>query len=360
GYVSYDSIRYIEKIPDNNPEDPKLPDQYFIFPSEIIVVDNEEQSVKIIVYGDNKEKIDKRIGGLYSFILNFSNNNHSEPGSNNSNCVELLSSFKKEEFEKAVLKSKRYIKEGEIFQVVLSQRFEFKVKQEPFDVYKKLRVNNPSPYMYFMKLDELYLIGSSPEILIKLKKGIAVSRPIAGTRKRGETDEEDKMLEKELISDEKELAEHIMLVDLARNDLGRVCKFGSVRVDELMRIEKYSKVMHIVSNIVGKLKNNYGSVELFKATFPAGTVSGAPKIRAMEIIDELESVKRGIYAGGVGYFAFNGDLDFCIAIRTIIIKGEKGFAQVGAGIVADSIPENEYNEILNKAKALILTLMEEE
>jgi anthranilate synthase component 1 len=359
GYISYDSIRYIEKIPDNNPENPKLPEQYFMFPSEIIIVDNKKTTIDIIIYGEDDDKINQKIENLYKRILNFDNKSDTNLIKKRDISTEFISNFNKEEFEKAVLKSKRYIKEGEIFQVVLSQRFEFKLNYKPFEIYKNLRIENPSPYMYYIRFNDLYILGSSPEILIRFKEGKAISRPIAGTRKRGKTDKEDKILEKELLSDEKEIAEHIMLVDLARNDIGRVCEFGSVKVNELMKIERYSKVMHIVSDITGKVKNGFDSIKLFKASFPAGTVTGSPKIRAMEIIDELEPIKRGLYAGGIGYFGFNGELDFCIAIRTIIIKGEKGYIQAGAGIVADSIPENEYIETLNKASALKSALTEE-
>jgi len=362
GYVSYDSIRYIEKIPNNNPEDPPLPDMYFIFPSEIVIINNENSTAEIIVFGDSKSKISERVNEIEKIIKNYNDevvNKEDNFLKTDDKQTEFTSNFDKNEFEKIVKKAKEYIREGEIFQVVLSQRFEFEVREEPFEIYKQLRVKNPSPYMYYIKFNDLYILGSSPETLIKSENRIAISRPIAGTRRRGKDSKEDAKLEKELLSDEKELAEHIMLVDLARNDLGRVCNYGSVKVDKLMKIEKYSKVMHIVSDIRGRLRNEVDSMELFKAAFPAGTVTGSPKIRAMEMIDELEPVRRGIYAGGIGYFGFNGDVDFCIAIRTIIIKGKRGFIQAGAGIVSDSIPENEYMETLNKASALKLTISEE-
>jgi len=361
GYISYDSVRYIEQIPDNNPEDPLLPDMYFIFPSEIIIIDNKNSTTEIVVYGNDKSNITRRVKEIEKIIKGSKEEVVSDKDGvfkNNKN-TKFISNFDKNEFKNIVKKAKEYIRAGEIFQVVLSQRFEFKVNENPFKIYKRLRLNNPSPYMYYIRFDDLHIVGSSPEILIKSENGIAISRPIAGTRRRGKNLKEDAELEKELLSDEKELAEHIMLVDLARNDLGKVCKYGSVKVNELMKIEKYSRVMHIVSDITGKLMNNVDSFELFKASFPAGTVTGSPKIRAMEIIDELEPVKRGIYAGAIGYFGFNQNIDFCIAIRTIFIKGERGFIQAGAGIVADSIPEKEYMETLNKASALKLTIMEE-
>jgi anthranilate synthase component 1 len=267
--------------------------------------------------------------------------------------LQVKSNFEKADFEKAVERCKEYIFAGDIFQVVISQRFQTQLDVEPFNIYRALRAINPSPYMFYLKFGGLKIIGSSPEILVKVNKGDVQLRPIAGTRRRGETPEEDQALEKELLADPKERAEHIMLVDLGRNDCGRVCEFGSVRVSDFMVIERYSHVMHIVSNVTGKLRKEYDGVEVLKACFPAGTVSGAPKIRAMEIIDEMESVKRGPYAGAVGYFSFDGNLDSCITIRTIIVKDDVAYIQAGAGIVADSQPENEYYETVNKAKGMI-------
>jgi anthranilate synthase component 1 len=245
------------------------------------------------------------------------------------------------------------VKSGDIIQAVISQRLNTIIKGETFNVYRMLRNLNPSPYMYYLKFKDMRLIGSSPETMVRLEDNIANVRPIAGTRRRGESEAEDIALEKELLSDEKEKAEHIMLVDLGRNDLGRVCKYNSVKINELMAIEKYSHVMHIVSDITGELKSGKDGFDLIAAAFPAGTVTGAPKVRAMEIIDELENVRRGPYAGAVGYFDFYGDLDTCITIRTIIVKGNKAYVQAGAGIVADSIPSKEYEETMNKARALI-------
>ncbi|MEA3560599.1 MAG: anthranilate synthase component I family protein, partial [Candidatus Omnitrophota bacterium] len=267
--------------------------------------------------------------------------------------IEIKSNFTQGEFEKAVLKAKEYIKAGDIIQVVLSQRFETELTVNSFDVYRCLRSLNPSPYMFYLKFKEVTLVGSSPELHVRCEDGLVEIRPIAGTRQRGKSEKEDSYLRKELLADPKERAEHIMLVDLGRNDLGRVCRYKSVNVGELMTVEKYSHVIHIVSDITGRLKNNEDPFSLLKVTFPAGTVSGAPKIRAMEIIDELEKTRRGPYAGVVGYFSFSGNLDTCITIRTLVIKDNKAYIQAGAGIVAYSDPAKEYQETINKATALI-------
>jgi anthranilate synthase component 1 len=267
--------------------------------------------------------------------------------------INFKSNVKKNKFQKAVAKAKEYIREGDIIQVVLSQRFAADFSGEPLNIYRALRSINPSPYMFYLSFADMKLIGSSPEIMVRCEDGIAEIRPIAGTRPRGEDPSEDKRLEKELLNDPKERAEHLMLVDLGRNDLGRVCKPASVKVSEFMTVERYSHVMHIVSDCIGRLLPNKSIFELLKASFPAGTVAGAPKIRAMEIIDELEETKRGPYAGCVGYFSFSGNLDTCITIRTIIVKDKKAYVQAGAGIVADSKPKNEYQETVNKAKAML-------
>lgn len=259
----------------------------------------------------------------------------------------------REEYEKAVDVAKEYIRAGDVIQVVLSQRLSVPLKADSFDVYRALRSVNPSPYMYYLSYDDVKLIGSSPEILVTEDRGVVTTRPIAGTRPRGRNDQEDKALEEELLADEKERAEHIMLVDLGRNDIGRVCKYGTVTVDELMVIERYSHVMHIVSNVRGQLADGLDQFDVLRATFPAGTVSGAPKIRAMEIIEELEPTKRGTYAGAIGYFSFSGNMDTCITIRTILVKDGIAYMQAGAGIVADSVPEKEYLECMNKAGALM-------
>jgi anthranilate synthase component 1 len=263
------------------------------------------------------------------------------------------SNFTKEDFKKAVLKGKEYIRNGDIIQVVLAQRLKTAISTDPFNIYRALRTFNPSPYMYYLQLGDVEIVGTSPEVLVRLEENEVEVRPIAGTRPRGITEEEDLALEKELLKDEKERAEHIMLVDLGRNDLGRIADIGSVNVNEQMIIERYSHVMHIVSNVRAVLKKGKDSYDVLRATFPAGTVSGAPKIRAMEIIDELEPTRRGTYAGAVGYFSFSGNMDTAIAIRTLVIESNTAYLGVGAGIVADSDPDREYEETINKGKALL-------
>jgi anthranilate synthase component 1 len=265
----------------------------------------------------------------------------------------LKSNFTQAAYEQAVLKAKEYIKAGDIFQVVPSQRFERKVTAEPFEIYRALRLINPSPYMYFLRCGDTTVVGASPEVMVRLEEGRIDLRPIAGTRRRGATEEEDKALEQELLADPKERAEHIMLVDLGRNDVGRVSEMGSVQVSELMVIERYSHVMHIVSNVRGRIAPDHDAYDVVRACFPAGTVSGAPKIRAMEIIDELEPTRRGPYAGAVGYFGFSGNMDTCITIRTLVIKDKIAYIQAGGGVVADSVPALEYLETVNKARAMM-------
>ncbi len=345
GYIAYDAVRFFESIPDKNTDDLNLPEIYFIFPSEIIIFDHKEKTIDIIIYNGSK----KRMMELKN-MLNMPEKKNMIPQVARS--IPFDSNLTKDSFCEIVRRAKEYIYAGDIFQVVPSQRFKFVVRRKPLNIYKALRITNPSPYMYYLKLDDLFILGSSPETLVKLVNGQATSRPIAGTRPRGKNEEHDRSLESDLLSDEKELAEHVMLVDLARNDIGRVCEYGTVTVTDFMKIEKYSKVMHITSNVVGTLKQGKDAFDLLRATFPAGTVSGAPKMRAMEIIDELETVKRGIYAGAIGYLGFDGNMDLCIAIRTIIIRDEVAYVQGGAGIVADSIPEREYEETLNKVSAL--------
>jgi anthranilate synthase component 1 len=260
----------------------------------------------------------------------------------------------KAEFVNMVMKGKEYIKKGDIIQVVLSQRFKVKTDKGGFEIYRSLRSLNPSPYMYYLKLKDFSIVGSSPEMLVRCENGLVETRPIAGTRRRGRDAQEDTRLEKELLADEKEKAEHLMLVDLGRNDLGRISKLGKVKVDDFMRVEKYSHVMHLVSSVSAALdKKRFDIYDVLKAAFPAGTVSGAPKIRAMEIIDELENLRRCLYAGSIGYFSFSHNLDTCIAIRTIVLKDGFAYVQAGGGIVADSVPEKEYQESVNKAKAML-------
>ncbi|OGB89153.1 anthranilate synthase component I [candidate division WOR-1 bacterium RIFCSPHIGHO2_01_FULL_53_15] len=362
GYVGYDAVRLIEKIPDTNPDDLKLPMMQFMLADTVLAFDHIKHKILIIanahVSGSPKrayEQASARIAALEKKLdknINLKREELEVPAPARG-AFHARSNLTKAEFEAMVRKAKAYINAGDIIQVVPSQRFEMKLKADPLGVYRILRIINPSPYMYFLRLGDVKIIGSSPEVMVRLEKGRATLRPIAGTRKRGKDEEEDRRLMANLLASKKERAEHVMLVDLGRNDLGRVCDYGSVKVTEEMVIEKYSHVMHIVSNVTGKLRRGLDAVELLKATFPAGTVSGAPKVRAMEIIDELENVKRGLYAGSVGYFGFSGDLDSGIAIRTILVKGNRAFVQAGGGVVADSSPEKEYQESVNKARALI-------
>jgi len=357
GYVSYDLIKTLEKVGNKNKVE--LPLFYFVIPKTIIIFDHFLNKMKIVCwvrptledYYDGIERINFIEKSLRSPLSFFEYNANKK--------ISLKSNISKNDFMKIVKKAKNYIINGDVVQVVLSRRIEGETEKEPFNIYRNLRYINPSPYMFYMRFKEICLIGSSPEILVRKEKNNAILRPIAGTRKRGKTEEEDRKLEKELLNDEKEIAEHIMLVDLGRNDLGRVCIPGTVKVYDKMIIERYSHVMHIVSGVKGKLKKGEDSFSLFKATFPAGTVTGAPKIRATQIIEELENIPREIYSGSVGYFSFNGDMDMAITIRTIYMKGEKFYVQAGAGIVFDSEPEKEFFETENKAKALLKAVLGE-
>ncbi|MCX7704975.1 MAG: anthranilate synthase component I [bacterium] len=358
GYVSYDYVRFIEKLPAFLPEQLSFPDLYFQMCFDLIVFDHLKRKIQVIsnakikkncnlknIYKKSCEKIEAIISHIKKPLPYRDNNIKLEKGEFVSNCT-------KDEFENSVSKAKKYIRAGDIIQVVLSQRWERKLDLSPLSIYRSLRSINPSPYMFYLCFPGIYLVGSSPEILVRCNETEALLRPIAGTRPRGKDDAEDEKLAEELKKDIKEIAEHIMLVDLGRNDLGRVCRFGTVKVTDLMFVEKYSHVMHLVTNIVGKLAKGKNQFDLLRACFPAGTVSGAPKVRAMEIIEELEKSRRGPYAGAVGYFSFQGDMDFCITIRTMFSSNGKIYIQAGAGIVADSIPEREYFETINKAKAL--------
>ncbi len=359
GYFSYDFVRQIERLPDTLKDDLSCPDFFFMFAGDMVVFDHFKRKIILVSnvavknFTSPKEAYDNGLERLVSlkkkiekplFLVEPQEKPEDRP---------FESNVRQEDFVKSVKAAKKYIKEGDIIQTVLSQRWEKKLDTAPFSLYRALRSVNPSPYMFYLEAGEVKLVGSSPEILVKLEGSTATVRPIAGTRPRGKNDKEEKRLEKSLLDDEKERAEHIMLVDLGRNDLGRVCKPGSVKVTELMTIEKYSHVMHIVSNVEGTLKSGKRATDLLKASFPAGTVSGAPKIRAMEIIEEVEPVKRGPYAGAAGYFSLQGDMDFCITIRTVIIKDDRVYIQAGAGIVADSVPEREYTETKNKARGLM-------
>ncbi|MDC3271935.1 anthranilate synthase component I [Hyphomicrobiales bacterium] len=359
GYVGYDAIRLIENIKDTLPEQNEFPDAMFMRPSTMIVFDNVRDEITIIIPIRFKENIDyldaiKESERKISEVIGKINSNHKKhlKIKTNQNETKITSNIKKEEYISIVKKAKSYIKEGDIFQVVLSQKFKSKFELHPFSLYRSLRRINPSPFLFFLNFDDFSVVGSSPEILIKLSEDNVTLRPIAGTRPRGGNEEEDKENSSSLLNDPKELAEHLMLLDLGRNDIGKVSKVGSVNVTDKFFIEYYSHVMHIVSNIVGKIKDKLTAIDVLKSGFPAGTVSGAPKIRAMQIIEELEKERRSIYAGCVGYFSANGNMDTCIILRTAIVKNNQMYVQAGAGIVADSDPESEYNECIAKAKAL--------
>ena len=359
GYFSYDIIRYIEKIPNKCIDDLKIPDVRISRPKNLIIYDNLKKKIYYIenVYADTKiksyretyESIIKR----FELYENFENIKLPEQFTFKPNKNFIKSNISKNRFKLLVKKAKSYIKKGDIFQVVLSQRFERKINKSPIEIYNYLRNSNPSPFMFYFNYEDFNVLGSSPEILVRLRKGEVTIRPIAGTRPRGRNKKEDKKYVSDLLKDKKELAEHLMLLDLGRNDVGKVAKINTVKVTEKFKVEKYSHVMHIVSNVIGKFNNQTSIFETLLSGFPAGTVSGAPKIRAMEIIDELEKNKRKLYAGGIGYFTPNDEFDTCIALRTALIKKDKFYVQAGAGIVADSKPEKEYLETINKAKALM-------
>jgi anthranilate synthase component 1 len=356
GYFGYETIQYIEaRLKHKKTKDTLgVPDILLMLSDELIVVDNVAKKIFIVSYADPSIK-DAYVLGVARLDKLYDQLHQSmkiEP-LQTSNLTEAESEFGEEAFKKAVEKAKSYIFEGDIMQVVLSQRMSQKFEASPLALYESLRTLNPSPYMFYYHMDDHHVVGASPEILVRLEDETVTVRPIAGTRPRGKTEEEDKKLEKELLADPKECAEHVQLMDLGRNDIGRVSQSGTVKVTDNMTIERYSHVMHIVSNVEGRLKPNMHAMDVLKATFPAGTVSGAPKVRAMEIIHELEPSKREIYAGAVGYLGFDGDMDVAIAIRTGVIKNKMLYVQAGAGIVADSIPHNEWVETQNKAKAVL-------
>ncbi|WP_435114750.1 anthranilate synthase component I [Candidatus Pelagibacter bacterium nBUS_36] len=363
GYFSYDSIRYIEKIPNKCKNDLNLPDVRLLRPRTLVIYDNLKKEIFYIIniFSDEKikeyeKKYEEIKIELSKILIQSSLKISNYLPKKNIKDIKVKSNTSKNKFIKMVNKAKDYIKLGDIFQVVLSQRFEAKLTKKPIDIYKKLRITNPSPFMFFFNFDDFQIIGASPEILVRLRDNKITVRPIAGTRPRGKTTKEDLFYEKDLLKDKKELSEHLMLLDLGRNDAGKVSKINTVKVTESFIIERYSHVMHIVSNVIGQYNKKFSKFKSMLAGFPAGTVSGAPKIRAMEIIDELESTKRKVYAGSIGYFSANGEFDTCIALRTAVAKNKKFYVQAGAGIVADSKPINEYEETVNKAKALINAL----
>ncbi|MEX2554015.1 MAG: anthranilate synthase component I [Actinomycetota bacterium] len=360
GYIGYDAVRYIEKLPQTTTDDLRLPELWLLFTGSLLVFDHLRQRLTVIsnvaIGEDPAAQYDEaveRAEGLVGRLASTPTQGKPVSPTLEADVGEVASNVGRDTFIANVSKVKEYIAAGDIFQCVVSQRFEMPTKADPFDVYRVLRLINPSPYMFFLNFPDLAVVGSSPEPHVRVIGREAIIRPIAGTRPRGATDEEDDKLADELLADEKERAEHVMLVDLARNDLGRVCRPGTVRVSELMQVERYSHVMHIVSEVHGEIEPDRTAFDAFKWAFPAGTVSGAPKIRAMEIIDELESSRRGPYAGAVGYFDFSGNLDTCITLRTALISRGTAYVQAGAGIVADSVPEAEDDECRNKARALL-------
>ena len=364
GFMGYDMVRFMEDIPDKNPDDLKVPDAVFMLTDTLLIFDHVDHKIKVVsnvhVKGSPAKAYDEAIRKIDSIIrkLKAAGPKTGYPGASHAKeswaaPMILTSNLTQREFEGMVKKVKAYIKNGDIIQAVLSHRLKAHVGSHPLHIYRALRSVNPSPYMYYLKLKDFCLVGSSPEIMVRCEDGVVEVRPIAGTRPRGASEAEDARLIKDLLRDPKERAEHIMLVDLGRNDIGRVCDYKTVKVSDLMTIEKYSHVMHIVTDVKGRLKKGKDAFDVMRAAFPAGTVTGAPKVRAMEIIDELEPLRRGPYAGCVGYFSFSGNLDCCITIRTILIKGHNAYIQAGAGIVADSVPKSEYRETMNKARALL-------
>ncbi len=359
GYMGYDMVRYFEKLPPAKENAEGIPDCVFMFSDVVLIYDHVRQVIQTVVnveVGDEPtedyhraveeiKRIERRLQEGLPELLG-------QEGETFLGDEEIFCSVTEKEYQGMVSRAKEYIRAGDIFQVVLSQQYHKRLKSSPLEVYRNLRSINPSPYMFYLEMDELKLVGSSPEILVRAEDREVELRPIAGTRPRGKDAKEEEELRRDLSSDEKERAEHLMLVDLGRNDLGRVCDYGSVEVTDFMEVEKYSHVIHLVSRIKGRLRAGVDNFDVMRACFPAGTVSGAPKIRAMEIIDELEPVHRGPYAGAVGYFGYNGNMDTCITIRTIVINNDKAYIQAGAGIVADSDPRKEYLECRNKARAL--------
>jgi anthranilate synthase component I len=363
GYFSYDMVRLFERLPDRTKNDLGVDDALLMFYLGLVVFDHVRHRVFIVrnVFTDGpgslRGKYDAAVREIQATRKRLAGPLPAARGAaKRKAALKVSSNMTRQGYVDAVNKSKEYIRAGDIFQVVLSQRFSARISAEPFEIYRALRVLNPSPYMYFLKLGDVSVIGSSPEMLVKVQDGQAFYRPIAGTRPRGADEKEDQRLAAELAADPKERAEHIMLVDLGRNDLGRVSEYGSVKVERMEFVELYSHVMHLVSTLRSKLRPDVDAIDALAACFPAGTVSGAPKVRAMEIIDELEPTRRGIYAGAILYMDFSGNLDSCIAIRTMLVKNGVAYVQAGAGLVADSVPEHEYDETVNKARALIAAL----
>jgi anthranilate synthase component I len=361
GSFGYDFVRYTEKLPDDNPDEIGIETIQLMLADKFIAIDHMAETMTAVVLEADTPEGKQRAQEELDKLIRQARTNKKESLMQVHHDGEILKkSDTLEEYKKKVEKIKQYIKDGHIFQTVLSQRWTVKTKQTGFEIYRELRKLNPSPYLYYYNFGEFEIIGSSPEMIVKQTDSRVYTCPIAGTRKRGKDKEEDIRLEKELLSDEKEKAEHVMLVDLARNDMGRISQLGTVKVSDFMSIQRYSHVMHIVSLVEGKKNGKLHPLDLVSSFLPAGTLSGAPKIRAMEIIDELESVRRGLYGGATGYLDFGGNMNFCITIRTMVKKGDRVYLQAGAGIVADSIPENEYMECCNKVMALAKTVIEED
>ena len=364
GYAGYDVVRYIEHLPNAPEDDRQVPDMAFAFYDQMVVFDHVSKTIVVVVMArldrtsaDPRKAYDdacRRVDGLVWDLAN--KPCHLQPvdiAVDDDVNIAYTSNFTQADFESAVKKCVEYIRAGDIFQVVFSQRLEVPIRAHPFEIYRTLRVVNPSPFMFYLRTPSVTLVGSSPEVMVRVVDGQITTRPLAGTRRRGNTEDEDRRLAEDLLADPKERAEHVMLVDLGRNDVGRVARYGTVELSDVMTIERYSHVMHITSNVSGQLTDGKTAFDALQACLPAGTVSGAPKVRAMEIIDEVEPHRRGPYAGAVGYIDFNGNMDTCIALRTIVIRAGKAYVQAGAGIVADSVPANEWQETLNKAKGLL-------
>ncbi len=367
GFLGYDVVRFFETLPDTNPDELDVDDALFLFTDTLLIFDHVRHRVKVLCNAHIRESSEEAVEKAYreaerkiELLLERLRTPHPEtllqPEPRIPKAIEVVHKTPTEDYKAAVERCRNYILAGDAFQVVLSQRFEVEFSASPFDLYRALRSVNPSPYMFYISLGERKLIGTSPEILVTVIENTVRERPIAGSRPRGDTPEEDARLVTELLADEKERAEHIMLVDLGRNDIGRVCEYGTVSVDELMTVEKYSHIMHIVSNVTGTISPQNDVFDVLRACFPAGTVSGAPKVRAMEIIDEQEKTRRGFYAGAVGYFSYSGDMDMAITLRTMWVDGQKAYLQAGGGLVADSVPETEHQECLNKARALVTAI----
>ena len=366
GYFSYDMVRLIERLPKRLRDDIGLYDAMLMFYHGIIAFDHVQHRLWIVrnVFTEGRGSLRAKYLAAVKGIQRIRNlleepvaaERPKIPAKGKARPPKVTSNFKRADYLEVIRKAKRYIRAGDVFQVVLSQRFSAKTKSAPFDVYRELRALNPSPYLFYLQLNDVHVVGSSPEMLVKVQGRDVFYRPIAGTRWRGENEAEDQRLEKEMLASEKERAEHIMLVDLGRNDLGRVCEYGTVRPEKLMTVERYSHVMHMVSSLRGHLREDVDCFDALMACFPAGTVSGAPKVRAMEIIEEFEKTRRGIYAGGILYLDFAGNLDSCIALRTMVIKNGVAYVQAGGGIVADSTPAGEFDESVNKSKALLRAL----